>query len=268
MSVTDLHVQLPAQRIAGAWRALPAWLPVPGLGALPVNAFLLKGREPMLVDAGLAALSDDFAARLGDEIDLEDLRWIWVSHTDADHVGNLDRILDAAPEAVVITSFLGAGKMGMMGIGDPARIRLAQPGDTIEIGGRSLHVVRPPYYDAPETLGFFDAADRVLFSADAFGALLPGPVDRLDDVPPETLREGLLAWSSIDAPWLETINPRSLGETLDGLDRLEPAHLLSGHLPVAAGLGRLSGTIRAAYGRCRDRGVTSAATGRIETAIG
>jgi hypothetical protein len=53
-----------AHRIAGDWSVLPGWLPVPGLGALPVNAFLLKGAEPMLVDTGLAAFSDDIAEAL------------------------------------------------------------------------------------------------------------------------------------------------------------------------------------------------------------
>ncbi|AZQ68404.1 MBL fold metallo-hydrolase [Silicimonas algicola] len=84
-------VQQHAQPVTDAWTALPSWLPVPGLGALPINAFLLKGREPVLVDTGLGALSDAMIEHLGAEIDPEDLRWIWLSHTDADHIGNLDR---------------------------------------------------------------------------------------------------------------------------------------------------------------------------------
>lgn len=268
MPTANLPLQLPARRVTDAWCVLPSWLPVPDLGALAVNAFLLKGGEPMLVDTGLAALSDDFLDNLAAEIDLDDLRWIWLSHTDADHIGNLDRVLAAAPKAQVITSFLGAGKMGMMGVGQPDRLRLLQPGECLDIGGHRIEPIRPPYYDAPETMGFFDAADRVYFAADAFGALLPGPVDSLDEVAPETLREGLLGWSSIDAPWLETVNPQALGQTLDGLERLDPAHVLSGHLPVAAGLDRMSGTIRAAYGGSGDHPATSSATGRLEAAIG
>lgn len=97
-------IQMAPRRVTNGWTVLPAWLPVPGLGALPVNAFLLKGPEPMLVDTGLAALSDDFAARLAEAIDPDTIRWIWLSHTDADHIGNLDRILDLAPKARVVTS--------------------------------------------------------------------------------------------------------------------------------------------------------------------
>jgi glyoxylase-like metal-dependent hydrolase (beta-lactamase superfamily II) len=248
MNPTDLPVQLPAQAVTGAWRVLPSWMPVPGMGVLPVNAFLLKGREPMLVDTGLAALSDDLLARLAAEIDLEDLRWIWLSHTDPDHIGNLDRILALAPHARVITNFLGAGKMGMMGVGDPDRLRLLESDDVLEVGGRRLHQIRPPYYDAPETMGFFDAADRVFFAADAFGALLPDVAGGLDDIAPDALRDGLVGWSSIDAPWLAGMDQSALGRTLDGLERLDPAHVLSGHLPPARGLDRLTAVLRTACG--------------------
>ncbi|MCV2869893.1 MBL fold metallo-hydrolase [Defluviimonas sp. WL0002] len=254
-------VHLDARHITDAWTALPSWLPVPGLGALPINAFLLKGREPVLVDTGLAALSDAMVDRLSAEIDLVDLRWIWLSHTDADHIGNLDRILSLAPNASVVTNFLGAGKMGMMGKGNPERLRLLEPGEVFEVGGHRLHQVKPPYYDAPETMGFFDEADRVLFAADAFGALLPGSVDTIEEVPEESLREGLVAWSSVDAPWLAQIDRGSLGRMLRALDALEPAHVLSGHLPVAHRLDTLTEIVRGAYGR----GTTAAVT--PETAV-
>jgi hypothetical protein len=51
-------VQHHAQHVTDAWAALPSWFPVPGLGALPINSFLLKGAEPLLVDTGLGALAE------------------------------------------------------------------------------------------------------------------------------------------------------------------------------------------------------------------
>ena len=264
--VTDPVLHQP-QRVTDAWTALPSWLPVPGLGALPINAFLLKGPEPMLVDTGLGALADPLAESLEAEIDPEDLRWIWLSHTDADHIGNLDRILALAPNATVVTNFLGAGKMGMLGAGDPSRLRLLNPGEVFEVGGRRLHQVKPPYYDAPETMGFFDETDRVFFAADAFGALLPGSVGTIDEIPTEALREGLVAWSSVDAPWLAQMDRESLGQTLQMLDALRPAHVLSGHLPVAHRLGTLTDIVRGAYGRGTTAAVTPETAAQVEAIL-
>jgi glyoxylase-like metal-dependent hydrolase (beta-lactamase superfamily II) len=200
-------------------------------------------------------------------VDLTELRWIWLSLADADHIGNLDRILGLAPNAQVVTNFLGAGKMGMLGKGSPERLRLLEPGEVLEVGGRRIHQVKPPYYDAPETMGFFDATDRVFFAADAFGALLPGPVGSIDEVSPETLRDGLVGWSSIDAPWLAHMDRTALGAMLDGLERLDPGHVLSGHLPVARGIETLTGLIRTAYGPGTTEAVSPDDITRVEAAL-
>jgi hypothetical protein len=167
----------------------------------------------------------------------------------------------------VVTNFLGAGKMGMMGAGDPARMRLLEPGEVFEVGGRRLHQVRPPYYDAPETMGFFDETDRVFFAADAFGALLPGSVETIDQIPADALRDGLVAWSSVDAPWLAQMDQGALGRTLGLLDRLAPAHVLSGHLPVARGLATLTGIVRDAYGRGTTEAVGPETAAQVEAIL-
>lgn len=126
MTISHDAVMLECQAAGSDWRVLPAFLPVPGLGGLAVNAFLLKGAEPVLVDTGLATLGEAFVEALEAEIDLDDLRWIWLSHTDADHIGNLARILERAPRARVVTNFLGMGKMGMLGH-DLSRVQLLEP---------------------------------------------------------------------------------------------------------------------------------------------
>jgi hypothetical protein len=246
----DAHpAMLPVAPVLGAWTMLPASLPVPGLGALPVNAFLWKGPEPMLVDTGLAMLGEGFLAALGAEIAPADLRWIWLSHADPDHVGNLARLIEAAPRAEVVTTFLGMGKLGLAGL-DTGRVRLIDPHRPFEAGGRLFVPVRPPYYDAPETMGFYDPVDRVLFAADAFGALMPEIVPEIHALDEGTLRDGLVGWSAIDAPWLGRVDRAALGRTLAAIERLDPAAILSGHLPLArGGARRLTRIVAESYGR-------------------
>ncbi len=255
MSVIDVPTARDPQHVTGNWTVLPSWLPVPGLGALAVNSFLHKGSEPMLVDTGLSALGETFLAALEQQIDPGDLRWIWVSHMDADHVGNLQRVLDRAPRARIVTNFLGMGKMGMMGF-DTSRVHLLEPGQGFEAGGKRFHPVRPPYYDAPETIGFFDAEDRVFFAADSFGALLPEPVHEIDEAADEALKDGLVAWSSIDAPWLANADANRLGRTLKAIEDLDPEFLFSGHLPLARrGVSALTGHVAGAYCRGTDAAI-------------
>lgn len=251
MSNPDCPVMLPPQRLDDAWTQLPAWMPVPGAGSIAVNAFLRGGAEPLLVDTGLAALREDFIAALESQVDLAELRWIWLSHTDADHIGNLDAILARAPKARVLTNFLGVGKMGLMGL-DASRADMLEMGHEIELAGTRMKPLRPPYYDAPETMGFFDIEDGTLFLADSFGAVLPQPVEDFGAIDKESLRDGMQMWAGIDAPWLADIDPDRFGRTLARIEGLAPRRVLSGHLPAFTGaLGDLSGLVRAAAGAAR-----------------
>ena len=268
MPAPDTPILDAPRRITSAWSILPGWLPVPGMGALPVNSFLLKGREPVLVDTGLAALGERFIETLAGEVDLDDLKWIWLSHMDADHVGNLSRVLELAPNARVVTNFLGMGKMNLAGL-DVSRVHLLAPGDVFEAGGHRLIPVRPPYYDAPETIGFFDEGERVFFAADSFGALLPTTAGDIKDIEDTVLRDGLVGWSSIDAPWLAHMDQSALGGMLAALNRADPDFVLSGHLPLARnGIARLTRHVANAYGRGTSSAIDPLAVEQVMAQLG
>jgi len=215
---------------------LPSWFPIPGMGILPVNAFVLKAREPVLVDTGLVPLSDLFMEKLSSVIDPADLRWLWLTHTDQDHIGSLQRILEAAPQSHVVTSFLGVGKMSLFNPLAMDRVFLINPGQSFDAGDRKLTALRPPTYDAPETTGFFDPKASVLFSSDSFGALLEKPSENAAAVGKEALREGMLTWATVDAPWIHATERKSFQKTLDDIRALSPETVLSCHLPAAPGM--------------------------------
>ena len=226
-----------AHQIAPDTTSLSSYFPLPGLGLLPVNAFVIKAAEPVLVDTGLSALRQPFLQALAQTIDPEAIRWIWLSHMDADHLGNLEEVLAIAPQAKVVTNFLGMGKM-MLRHFDVSRVQLLEPGMTIDAGDRKLVPLKPAYYDAPETVGFFDTRTRVLFAADAFGALLQEPQDEAAAIAPQALDDGMIVWTSIDAPWLGMVDRTAFGRVLASIERLDPTAIISGHLPVARGITR------------------------------
>lgn len=214
---------------------LPSFLPLPGMGALAVNSFVVHAQQPLLVDTGLTALREDFLDGLRSVIDPRSLRWIWITHADPDHVGNLAALLDEAPHARLVTTFLGMGKMNLLGL-PVDRTYLLNPGQRLDVGDRSMLAVTPPSYDAPETTGLFDSRSQTLFSSDCFGAVLESPVDHAAAVPAERLREGLVTWATIDAPWLHRVDRSAFAAALDQLGALNPQRVLSSHLPPAPGM--------------------------------
>jgi glyoxylase-like metal-dependent hydrolase (beta-lactamase superfamily II) len=226
-------IMLEPRRVAADTDILPAYFPLPGLGVLPVNAFLIHGDQPLLVDTGLPVFEEAFVDQLRTRIDLEALRWIWLTHADPDHVGALARLLREAPNAQLITTYLGMGKLGLTLPVAPERVFLLNPTQSLELGDRRLDALRPPTYDAPETTALFDTKTGALFSADAFGALMREPAEEAAAIGAPALTDGQVVWATIDAPWLHLLEAHVLEHALRAVRTLSPSIVLSAHLPPA-----------------------------------
>ena len=74
-----------------------------------MNAFVIHAAQPVVVDTGLGLADRDFLACLAEVIDSADVAWIWLTHPDRDHTGGLFALLEAAPQARVVTTFTGPG---------------------------------------------------------------------------------------------------------------------------------------------------------------
>lgn len=225
-------------KVAPETTALVSYIPIPGFGVLPVNAFVIHAQQPILVDTGLASLRSEFMRSLHSIIDPAQLRWIWITHTDPDHLGNLNHILALAPNARVVTTYLGMGKMNMHGL-PMDRVYLLNPGQFLDVGDRQILALTPPTFDAPETTGLFDCNSATLFSADCFGALLEKPEENAALIKPKTLYDGSITWASVDAPWLGMIEASKFGKALSDIEKLDAKTVLSSHLPPAVNMTKI-----------------------------
>jgi glyoxylase-like metal-dependent hydrolase (beta-lactamase superfamily II) len=172
-------------------------VPIPTVGHLAVSSYLIRGEEPTVIDTGITPEVPQFDVALRELIDPNEIRWIFVTHADRDHVGALGRLLTEAPNATVVTSLV---TFGLMSVGSepipPERAFLVHDGSTRDIGDRTLRAVRPPTFDNPGTLAFFDPKQNILFSADCFGAPFTTPEAALADdvaaIPDDELAPGQL----------------------------------------------------------------------------
>jgi metallo-beta-lactamase superfamily protein len=214
-------------------------LEVPGLGFLAVNAFVIHAAQPVVVDTGLGLPDRDFVASLAAVIDPADVRWIWLTHPDRDHTGGLFNLLDAAPQARVVTTFAGAGIMSAERPLPINRIYLLNPGQSLDAGDRRLTGFRPPLFDNPATVGVLDTSSGVCLSSDCFGAPLPAATlataRNVADVSPEELRTAQLLWATVDSPWVHIVDPAKFAASLRPLRDFEPSAILSTHLPPVIG---------------------------------
>ena len=214
---------------------LPTSVPLPGVGVLPINAYVLLAEEPVLIDSGLGTDGPEFVDALSSIVDPAALRWVWLTHDDGDHTGNLQRVLELAPQVRLVTHAFSALRMSSWWPVPLDRVHAIRVGDRLPVGDRTLRAVAPPLYDNPMSTGLLDEATGTLFSVDSFGALIPEPTQDAAEVPHDVLAGGMQAWATSDSPWAHIVDRERFGQVLDGVRRLQPTQILSSHLPAASG---------------------------------
>ncbi len=105
--------------------------------------------------------------------------YLIVQHMEPDHSANIDSFLKTYPNAAVVATAKAFTMMDNFFGPDLVKNRVvAENGGTLELGRHTLTFVFAPMVHWPEVMVTYDSADKVLFSADAFGKF--GALDRTE----------------------------------------------------------------------------------------
>jgi flavorubredoxin len=214
---------------------IPTFAPDPSGGFVGAHSMVIRGAEPVIVDTGCALVADRWLADTFSVVDPEDVRWIFLSHDDHDHVGNIEAVLDRCPQATLVVNFSIAGRLtGSIDL-PLERMRFLDPGESLRLPDRTLTAVRPPMFDSPATRGLFDSSTGLLWAADAFGALVQGEVYDADDVDPVLYDGSFAVLNSWNTPWLEWVDVERFRALVQTTRDLPLRAVASAHGPVHRG---------------------------------
>jgi flavorubredoxin len=202
---------------------------------LPVNSMVIRGQEPVVVDTGAPIHRESVLSQVFSLVDPEDIRWIYLSHDDGDHIGALHELLEAAPNATLVVNFFITERLALEKALPIERMVWLGPNDVLDAGDRLLHLLVPPIFDGPTTRALFDEKTRVLWSVDSFAALAPGATPERHDVPDEMYDETFRLLNSLISPWHQFLDKDKYGRHVDSIERLEPVATASAHGPVLRG---------------------------------
>ncbi len=223
---------------AGETWALQSYVKYDGFFSTPTNAFLIRGKEPILVDTSYSFAAEDFLSTLGQLVDIASIRWIVVTHDDAEHIGNLGRLLELAPEAKVLTPFIGYGKLCDTAQNVPlARVHCIGPGESLTLADRTLSFLRPPLFDSSATIGVLDKKTGHLFSSDCFGTIVPlsySPVADDVNVLPEAVFFQLMGdFNKVNSAWVHLVDRAMFQGILNDMSGMAPSWIFSTHaMPI------------------------------------
>lgn len=199
---------------------------------VPLNAMVIRGAEPLVVDTGVTENRDQFLADVFSIVEPEDIRWVFVSHDDVDHTGNVNALMEAAPNATLVINWFMQERMGGTLEVSPLRQRWIADGESFDAGDRTLLAVRPPVYDSPTTRGLLDTLTGVYWTSDSFGAPMLTPIRDVADLPDEMFDIGMSTFNRWVSPWIEIADQSRFQESVDRVARLNPSMLVGCHSPL------------------------------------
>jgi flavorubredoxin len=203
-----------------------------GEGMAPVmtniNTMVITGDEPVIVDTGVAVTRDSWLQQTFELVDPQDVRWIFLSHDDGDHTGNLMQVLEACPNATLVTNWFTFERMAGDVLLPPHRMQWVNDGDTFGDDDQFVAVL-PPTFDSPTTRGLFDVRSKVYWAADSFALPIPFEAPSIRDLPPGFFRESFLAAQRMVSPWHQWLDPKKYSAHLSrvaavGADTIASCH--------------------------------------------
>ena len=218
-----------------------------GEGVSPVcvalNALVFRGAEPVVVDTGEAENREQYLADVFGLVEPEDIRWVFISHDDVDHTGNVNALMEAAPNATLVINWFMRERMNGSLAVSPLRQRWVGDGESLDVGDRVLRAVRPPVFDSPTTRGLFDPTTGVYWAADTFATPMAAPVTDVADLPAGMWEAGMATFANYVSPWLALVDDRRYQATVDRVAALAPSVLVGCHTPVVRGADRVATAI-------------------------
>jgi flavorubredoxin len=214
---------------------IPRLAPAGPKGFVYLNSLLIRGEEPIIVDTGAAVHRAEWQEDVFSLVDPGDVRWIFLSHEDADHVGNLAVLLEMCPNATIAADFLSFMKIGVLYGLPPQRTRWLNPGEHLDAGDRTLTVFRPPLLDSASSRGVIDTSTGIMWAADSFAGPTPAAVFDAGDLPPGMWAETFMEMNSLENPWHQWADPKVFGAHIDSVSALRPRIVASCHGPVLRG---------------------------------
>ena len=222
-------------RVAPDTWVIPEIVPGPPGTVIALNSMVITAAEPVIVDTGNALSRDAWLEAAFSIVDPLDVRWVFLSHDDHDHSGNLTTVLDMCPNATLVTTQFTVERVGRAMELPLHRMRWVNSGDAFDVGDRTLVAMRPPVFDSPVTRGLLDTRTGVYWAVDTFAAPMPDHLHDIADMPASDWAEMLLLFNRMVSPWHSLLDPAKFDRYVDDVVALGITTVAGGHTAAIRG---------------------------------
>lgn len=134
------------------------------------NSYVIADEQVAVLDTADGAFRDEWLDETDAALNGRHPDYLIVQHMEPDHSANIAAFLLRYPDTTVVGNAKTFAMLdAFYGAGTGAKRLIVKDGDTLSLGRHTLTFVFAPMVHWPEVMVTYDSADKILFSADAFG---------------------------------------------------------------------------------------------------
>lgn len=134
------------------------------------NSYVLKaGDKTILFETAKERFWDDYLEKLEEVTTVSEIDYLVVSHTEPDHAGSVERLLDLCPHLKIISTGTANGFLKDIVNRDFTGI-VIKDGQSMRIGDKTLCFMAVPNLHWPDTMYTYIEEEQILVTCDSFGS--------------------------------------------------------------------------------------------------
>ncbi|MEF9955133.1 MAG: FAD-dependent oxidoreductase [Clostridium sp.] len=134
------------------------------------NSYVLKTEDKtVLFETAKARFFDEYLEELKQITDIADIDYLVMNHTEPDHAGSVEMLLDLNPNLKIVATGCAINFLKNIVNRDFYSISVKNE-ETMKIGGRTLRFMSVPNLHWPDTMYTYIEEEKVLITCDSFGA--------------------------------------------------------------------------------------------------
>ena len=134
------------------------------------NSYVIMDEKIAVIDTVEVSFGDLWFEKLEEVLQGRTPDYLVVQHMEPDHAGSISRFMERYPDARIVGNAKTFTMIGnYYGVSYADRKVVVKNRETLPLGAHTLSFLFAPMVHWPEVMVTYDSADRVLFSADAFG---------------------------------------------------------------------------------------------------
>lgn len=134
------------------------------------NSYILKSQnETILFETAKVDFFDAYVEALSSICEIKSISHIIVNHTEMDHAGSIEGLLQQNPEIKIVGSYSAILFLRDI-VHCPFKEVIVNDNDTLTIGSKTLRFIMAPNLHWPDTMYTYIEEEQILVTCDSFGA--------------------------------------------------------------------------------------------------